>query len=163
MPKQYKNPGPITFTAKIEERKERNSGGAWVYFPYDLKETYGVGNLVPVKATFDGKVIYKGRLAKMGGPHPMIGVLKSVREELGKQPGDTIEVIVELDDAPREIAVADDIKKALEETGQLEYFEGLAFTHRKEYIQWIEEAKKPETRVNRIKKMCDMLAAKQKA
>ncbi len=158
MPKVYKNPGPIRFTAVIKRNATVVNSSAWVEFPYDLKETFGVGNLVPFKATFDERVTYRGSLAKMGGPSAMILLRKDVRAKLGKNPGESIDVVVELDDKPRELTVADDIKKALQTNGHWQKFEKLAYTHRKEYVQWIEEAKKPETRSQRIEKMCYMLA-----
>jgi uncharacterized protein YdeI (YjbR/CyaY-like superfamily) len=94
----------------------------------------------------------------MGGPGALILLRKDVRAELGKESGETVDVVVELDDKPRELAVADDIRQALKSAGYLEKFDKLAYTHRKEYVQWIEEAKKPETRARRIQKMCQMLA-----
>lgn len=161
--KVYKNPGPIGFKAVIKRNTAVANSSAWMEFPYDLKEMYGVGNLVPYKATFDGRVTYRGSLAKMGGPGAMILLRKDVRAELGKEPGDSVEVVVELDDQPRELAVAADIKRALRAAGCWEGFSVLAYSHRKEYVQWIEGAKKPETRARRIDKMCEMLAAGQKA
>ena len=163
MPKSYLNPGPITFTAVIRRNTEVANSSAWIDFPYDLKEMYGVGNLVPYKATFDGRVTYRGSLAKMGGPGAMILLRKDVRAELGKQPGDSVEVVIELDDKPRELLVAADIKKALQAAGLWDQFDGMAYTHRKEYVQWIEDAKRIETRQSRIQKMCEMLAAGQKS
>jgi hypothetical protein len=162
MARVYKNPGPISFTAVIQRNTDVANSSAWINFPYDLKETYGVGNLVPYKATFDGRVVYQGSLAKMGGPNAMILLRKDVRAELGKEPGQSVEVAVELDDKPRELTVAADVKEALQDAGLWEKFSGLAYTHRKEYVQWIEDAKKPETRLKRVQKMCEMLAAGQK-
>src|SRR5580704_5322695 len=157
MPKVYKNPGPISFTAVIKRNTDVANSSAWIEFPYDLKQTYGVGNLVPYKATFDGRVTYQGSLAKMGGPGAMILLRKDVRAELGKQPGESVEVIVELDDKPRELNIAKDFKQTLQAAGLWEKFSGLAYTHRKEYVQWVEGAKKPETRTSRLQKMCQML------
>ncbi|HEX4773893.1 MAG TPA: YdeI/OmpD-associated family protein [Candidatus Saccharimonadales bacterium] len=88
--------------------------------------------------------------------------LKDVRDELGKQPGESVEVVVELDDKTRELAVPADFKKELRQAGLWEGFEKLAFTHRKEYVQWIEDAKKPETRTRRVAKAVEMIRAKQK-
>jgi hypothetical protein len=155
--KTYKNPGPLKFKAVIQAVQTRNNLALYVDFPYDLKETFGVGNLVPYKVTFDGRVHYQGSLAKMGGPNAMILLRKDVQAELGKGAGEPVEVVVELDDRPRKIEVATDIKKALQAAGLWEKFEKLAYTHRKEYVVWIEDAKKPETRQNRIEKMCDLL------
>ncbi|HVX24562.1 MAG TPA: YdeI/OmpD-associated family protein [Candidatus Saccharimonadales bacterium] len=158
MPKVFKNPGPLSFTGVITDAGGNNH---FIPFPYDLKETYGVGNLVPFKATFDGRVEYRGSLAKMGRPEAMVMLRSDVFADIGKQAGDTVEVVVELDDKPREVIVPEDAKAALKSADLLEYFEGLAYTHRKEYVRWVEEAKKPETRANRIQKMCEMLAAGQ--
>src|SRR3954464_2872053 len=113
MARTYKNPGPISFTAVIQRNTNVANSSAWIEFPHDLKETYGVGNLVPFKATFDDRVTYRGSLAKMGGPNAMLLLRKDVRAELGKEPGDSVDVVVELDDKPRELTVAPDIKKAL--------------------------------------------------
>ncbi len=144
--------------AVIKRGSARNSW-AYVEFPYDLKETFGVGNLVPYTVTFDGRVKYRGSLAKMGGPRAMILLRKDVKAELGKEPGDKVGVVVMLDDKPRAVVAADDVKKALMSAGLLETFNNLAFTYRKEYIRWIEEAKRSETRMNRIEKTCEMLAS----
>ena len=163
MAKIYKNPGPLTFSAVIQRNSEVDNSSAWIEFPYDLKEMYGIGNLVPFKATFDGRVHYSGSLAKMGGPKAMVLLRKDVRDELGKQPGDSVEVVVELDDKPRELTIPADVKQALQAAGLWEKFEPMAYTHRKEYVVWIEDAKKPETRANRIQKMLEMLAAGKKA
>lgn len=59
------------------------------------------------------------------------------------------------------VVVAGDIKKEFKAAGLLGYFENLAYSHRKEYIRWIEEAKKPETRANRIAKAIEKLSARE--
>jgi hypothetical protein len=159
MAKVYKNPGPLKFTAILQQGSQPNSWG-YLEFPYDLKETFGVGNLVPFKATFDGRVIYRGSLAKMGGPKAMVLLRKDIRMAINKAPGDRVEVVVELDDKLRKVVLPSDARTALSKAGQLELFEGMAYSHRKEYVRWIEEAKKPETRTNRIQKMTEMLAKK---
>ncbi len=163
MTKVYKNPGPIAFSAIIKRNTDVTNSSAWIGFPYDLKETYGVGNLVPYKVTFDGRVTYRGSLAKMGGPSAMILVRKDVRTELGKEPGERVEVVIELDDKPHELAIAQDIKQALVAADHWGMFQKMAYTHRKEYVRWIEEAKKPETRERRrIQKMCAILESRHK-
>ena len=69
---------------------------------------------VPFVATFDGHVQYQGSFAKMGGSHAMILLRKDVKAKLGKEPGETVKVRLELDDKPRKLAVASDITKALQ-------------------------------------------------
>ena len=70
-----------------------DGGGAYVLFPYDTEKAFATKGKIPVKATFDG-VAYTGSLIKYGNPQHMLGVLKAIREQIGKAPGDTIEVVV---------------------------------------------------------------------
>ena len=75
-----------------------DSGGAYVAFPWDLRQETGKGRL-KVHATFDG-VPYDGSVVNMGLKHPdgsvcyIIGVLKSIRAALGKGEGDAIHVVI---------------------------------------------------------------------
>lgn len=55
------------------------------------------------------------------------------------------------------VEVPPDVKKAFKAAGILGYFESLAFSHRKEYVRWINDAKKEETRINRIQKAISKL------
>jgi hypothetical protein len=111
---------------------------------------------VPVKATFDG-VPYAGSLIKYGHPQHMLGLLKSIREQIGKGPGDTIEVVVWKDEAPRVVEIPAAFQAAMKKADLLDTFEKLSYTHRKEYCRWITEAKKEETRSARLVKSIDML------
>lgn len=155
MPRSLANPGSLAFRATIET----HGTGALVEFPHDLKETYGVGNLAPVKVTFDGRVVYRGSIAKMGG-RPVIGLRKDIQAALGKRPGESVDVSVELDEEPREVAVPADLDEALTRDGLAERFAAMAYTHRREYVEWIESAKRPETRARRIAQACERIAAR---
>ncbi len=66
---------------------------AYVEFPYDVRQEFGQGR-VKVHATFDG-VPYDGSLVRMGTPGHIIGVLKAIRKQIGKQPGDMVHVTIE--------------------------------------------------------------------
>ena len=143
------------FKTAIESAKV-GSGGACIYFPYDVEKEFGTRGRVPVKATFDG-VPYNGSLVKYGAPQHMLGILKSVREQIGKGPGDSLEVVVWKDDEIRTVEIPTAFKALLKKEGLLAGFEKLSYTHRKEYCRWIEEAKKEETRQNRIAKAIIML------
>ncbi|MCL2567993.1 MAG: DUF1905 domain-containing protein [Oscillospiraceae bacterium] len=77
---------------------EIGKGGAYVPFPYDVRAEFGKGR-VKVCATFDG-VPYAGSVVNMGVRNPdgsicyIIGVLKEIREKIGKGPGDRVRVVV---------------------------------------------------------------------
>ena len=86
-----------TFAAEIKDAGE--NGGAYIVFPYDVRAEFGSGR-VKVNATFDEEP-YSGSIVNMGVKNPdgsvcyIIGVLKSLREKLCKQPGDTVSVTIQ--------------------------------------------------------------------
>lgn len=73
-------------------RKVPDIDGAYIDFPYDVKEEFGRGR-VKVRATFDG-VPYDGSLVRMKTPNHIIGVRKDIRQKIGKQPGDMVHVTI---------------------------------------------------------------------
>jgi uncharacterized protein YdeI (YjbR/CyaY-like superfamily) len=99
---------------------------------------------------------------KCGSTGHMLGVLKGIREQIGKGPGDTIEVVLWKDEAERTVEVPAEFAKLMKQEGVLPFFEKLSYTHRKEYCRWISEAKKEETRLRRVDKAVDMLKQKVK-
>ena len=78
------------FQAMIKKVPEIN--GAYIEFPYDVKEEFGKGR-VKVHATFDGYP-YEGSLVRMKTPGHIIGIRKDIREQIGKQPGEYIKVTI---------------------------------------------------------------------
>lgn len=150
MAKQYK------FKARIESVGSPGSGGICVLFPYDVEKEFGTRGQVPVKVSFDG-VPYTGTMVKYGRPQHMLPILKSVREQIGKGPGDTIIVVVERDESIRKVEVPPAFKALLKKEGLLPFFETLSYTHQKEYCRWVTEAKKEETRMARSGKAIQML------
>lgn len=155
----YRDPGLMEFDA-ILQRSETSGSSAFVVFPFEVVDVYGVRGRVPVVATFDG-LPYRGSLVTYGGAH-MILVLTSIREALGKTTGDTVTVRVELDTAERVVELADDEQRALEEAGQLDAYRAMSYSHQREYHLWVEDAKRPETRARRITSMVERVAAGQR-
>ena len=143
------------FKAKIQEASV-GTGGAFVLFPYDVEKEFGTKGRVAVKSTLGG-VPYSGSLIKYGMPQHMLCVLKSIRDQLGKELGDAIDVVVWKDEADRSIVIPPAFKALLKKESLLAGFEKLSYTHRKEYVRWIEEAKKEETRQRRLEKAVAML------
>jgi hypothetical protein len=141
------------FKATIEEGR---GGGAFVFFPYDVEKEFGARGRVPVKVTFDG-VPYTGSMVKYGSPQHVIGIGKEIREQLGKRPGDAVNVVLWRDEEVRTVEVPPEFKKRLEQEKLMPVFDKLSYTHRKEYCRWIIEAKKEETRVTRLAKAIQML------
>lgn len=89
-------PTPYSFDAVLHENPD---GGAYVIFPWDVRKEFGSGR-VRVHACFDG-VPYDGSIVNMGLKNEdgsvcyLIGVLKSIRQRLGKADGDMLHVTIE--------------------------------------------------------------------
>ena len=143
-----------TFEAVIQDA---NGGGAYIEVPAEVLDALGGGGRIPVQATFDG-IAYRGSIASMGGCMAL-GVLKQIRSDLGKGPGDSVVVTVTRDDAERTVEVPDDLAAALAAADAREAFDKLSFSHRREHVNAITEAKKPETRTRRIAKAVEMIKA----
>ena len=141
------------FNARIEAA---NGGGACVFFPYDVEKEFGTRGRVPVKATFDG-VPYTGSMIKYGAPQHMLGILKNIREQIGKGPGDVVEVTIEKDETERTVAVPPAFEEQLKNQKVWKAFDALSYTHKREYVRWVTEAKRQETRAKRIAKSVEML------
>ena len=147
MPKKH------TFTATI---LNPSGGGAFVEVPFDVEKAFGAKK-PKVKATFDG-VPYRGMLARMGTDYHILIILKSIREQIGKSFGDKVRITVELDTEPREVEVPKDLMRELKQNKEAKaFFDKLSYSHKREYVMWINEAKKEETWQNRIVKMIEML------
>jgi uncharacterized protein YdeI (YjbR/CyaY-like superfamily) len=90
----------------------------------------------------------------------MIGVLKSIRSQIGAEIGDAIQVEIWRDEMPRTLEVPAQLQHAMEAGAALTFFECLSYTHRKEYCRWISDAKTEATRLKRIAKAVEMLKDK---
>jgi hypothetical protein len=156
---KLKNPGVIRFNGRIVQSDNVTNSWAWVEFPYDLREQYGKGNLVPVIMTFDG-ISYRGSITRMRGKS-MLLIKRDILNRLSKKKGDSVEVTVTLDDAPRKVDIPQELQDVLNKSTEAKArFEKLAYTHRKEYARWVESAKQQATRENRAKRTIEMIQEK---
>ncbi|WP_228408268.1 MULTISPECIES: YdeI/OmpD-associated family protein [unclassified Chryseobacterium] len=131
---------------------------AFVEFPFSTEEIFGKKGQVKIKAVFDDKVEYRGSLAKMKSECHILGLTQEIRKQLGKSFGDEVSVSLTEDKEERIVEIAEDIVLLFNENPDAKVlFDKMSYTHRKEYIRWIEEAKKPETRENRKVKMIRMI------
>ena len=124
--------------------------------PDDVVAALGGGRRPPVTVTLGGYG-YRTTVAPMGGAF-WIPLAAEHREAAGVQAGQEVDVRVELDTAPRETPLPDDLAAALDD-GARAFFDGLAPSHRKEWVRWVEDAKKPETRAARVEKTAEALRA----
>lgn len=150
MGKTLRNPGVIKFRATIINA---GSGGAYVEFPFNTEELYATTGRVPVRVSIEG-VPYRGSMVRMGTERHILIILKEIRAKIQKTFGDEVQIEVEYDNQPREIVVTGNIQKGLQKNATAQAaFDKLAYSHQREYVLWIEAAKKDETRKRRIEKM----------
>jgi hypothetical protein len=148
-------PNQLKFKAELVSR---GPGGAWTYLqcPFNAQEAFGRKGQVPVRATING-FTFRNSLMPRAGVH-ILGISKDILAATGSAPGDSVEVVLALDDAPRTVAVPADLEAALKRVpSEAKTFAALSYSHKKEFVEWIESAKKPETRANRIEKAVSML------
>jgi len=152
-------PKKQSFTAVI---KNAGGGGAFVEVPFDVEKEFG-SKKPRVKAMIEG-IPYRGTLVRMGTECHLLLILKSIREQVGKTFGDEVKITVELDTEERVIEIPAELKKLFRTEKEAKaLFEKLSYSHRREYVNWINEAKRDETRQNRIVKTIGMLKKEQKA
>lgn len=148
-----------SFTATIQNA---GGGGAFVEVPFDVEAAFG-SKKPKVMAFIDG-VPYRGTLVRMGTECHLLLILKSIREQIGKSFGDKVKITVEPDIEPRLIVVPTELKKAFKTEKEAKaFFDKLSYTHQREYVQWINEAKREETRQARLLKTIEMLKKSRKA
>ncbi len=142
-----------TFTGVIQNA---GGGGAFVEVPFDVEAAFG-SKRPKIKAMIEG-VAYRGTLARMGGEQHMLIILKGIREQIGKTFGDEVKVTVEPDTEARVVEVPPELAKALKKEKAAEaYFNSLSYTHKREYVNYILEAKREETRASRLAKVIQAL------
>jgi len=149
----------MRFRATVELGGKTATG---IEVPEDVVAELGSGNRPPVTVTLGGHS-YRTTVARMGGRF-LVPLSAENRTAAGVAAGDQVEVDIELDSGPREVAVPGDLAAALaQDAAARANFDRLSFTHRKEWVRWIEEAKKPETRTTRLAKTVESLRAGQRA
>jgi Bacteriocin-protection, YdeI or OmpD-Associated/Domain of unknown function (DUF1905) len=116
--------------------------------PFDLKEAFGRAR-PPVVVTIRGHTwrttpgVYSG----VG----YIVVNRSVKAATGVDAPERVQVTMEIDSAPRRVTVPKDLRAALAgDATAKRAFAKMSYSHRREYVDWVEEAKRPETRARRV-------------
>lgn len=127
-----------------------------IALPFDPRTVFGSAR-APVTVAINGHV-YRSTVTMMGGS-PWVPLRRSNREAAGVVAGEPFEVTLTLDTAPRTVDAPDDLRAALEAAGAWDRWTKLSYTHQREHVEAIEEAKKPETRERRIARCVAALAA----
>lgn len=142
----------LTLTTTLEPR----GPAAAIVLTDEQVEELGGGLRAPVRVTVGDRTT-QVRLGRMGGEN-LVGLSKAARAELGVDIGDRVDVVVALDEGPREVEVPAELGAALAEAGLRGAFDALAPSRRKEHARSVAEAKSDATRERRIAKVVDALS-----
>lgn len=126
-----------------------------VEIPFDVKAAFGSAR-PKVAVTVNG-VTLRTTVMVYGG-RSYVGFRKEAREAAGLELGDTITVAIDLDTAPRVVAVPQALQRELRKNAAArKRFEALSYSHRQEHARWVQDAKKEETRARRVARVIEML------
>jgi Bacteriocin-protection, YdeI or OmpD-Associated/Domain of unknown function (DUF1905) len=138
----------MRFRTTVQQAGKTATG---IQVPEEVVEALGSGRRPPVKVTINGYT-YRSTVAVVGGAH-MVGVSAESRAGAGIAGGDEVEVDIELDTAPREVAVPADLAAALDaEPNARRAFDKLSYSNKSWHVLQVAGAKSEETRRRRIAK-----------
>ena len=148
----------IQFNVTLEAGER---GGVFFTLPQKESAKFGVRGRVPVVGTINDFPFRSSIFPTGDGTHYM-AVNKEVRAGAGIGAGDRVKLVMELDQAPRTVTIPPDLDQALAKSKTAKTkFDKLSYTHQKEHVQWIESAKRPETRARRIEQVIARLTIEQ--
>jgi Bacteriocin-protection, YdeI or OmpD-Associated/Domain of unknown function (DUF1905) len=143
-----------TYKARIV----RDGSACYIPVPFDPAPIFGKVR-APVKVTLNGHT-FRSTIASMGGTI-CIPFRKSNREAAGLEGGETLEITLELDAEERRVDPPPDFAVALKQSPLAwDRWQQLSYTHRREYVEAIEAAKKAETRQRRIRRAISEIAGR---
>jgi hypothetical protein len=144
------------FEAKLEAGR---GGGAFAVIPADALAALGGGSRFRVRGSLNGVELATSTMS-MGGGRVCVGVHKATRMAAGVAVGDQVRLELERDVRERVVDIPPELQAALadDEAARATY-DGLSYTNRKEYAEWISSAKRPETRQRRLAKAVELLRA----
>ncbi len=148
----------MKFEAELELAGKTATG---ITVPPEVVESLNAGKRVPVVVTIK-RHSYRTTIAPYNGRY-LIPVRAENREAAGITAGERITVGLAVDTAPREVSVPADLAKAMKASAAArDFFASLSFSNQRGYVQWIEDAKKDETRAARVIKSIESLEAGKK-
>lgn len=131
--------------------------GVYAEFPFDGSYEFGTRKAVPVNVWLDGKLFEMSLLPCGNGKH-WLHIRKETRIAIGKEEGDTVDIVIEKNDSPKTVHLPDYLQWLLENDPQMmKYFEKLPYSAKKFWIEYIREPKSEDTKVDRINRLFEYL------
>jgi bifunctional DNA-binding transcriptional regulator/antitoxin component of YhaV-PrlF toxin-antitoxin module len=147
----------MKFEVVLEKHAKMDATG--ITLPFDVEEAFGAKRVAVRVAINEAE--YRTTIFRMHGKYQVV-IPRHFREAAGVQAGERITVMMEKDTEKRTVEVPATLAQALDSSGLSDVFSKLSYTHQKEYVNSVNEAKREETRARRIEKTLEMLQAKKK-
>lgn len=151
---------------KFKTTLQRPDGlGTWHYAdtPIRVEKEFGVKGKLPISGKLNG-IDFKATLIPRGNGEHYLVLDKNIRTKAKIEIDDSIEMEIWKDNSKRKVIVPNDFKVRLSKIQKAEsFFQSLAYSYQKAYIDWINAAKKEETRVIRIEKSMSLLENNRKS
>jgi hypothetical protein len=142
-------------THRFETVLQTEDSGVFFEVPLDVPAIFGKAR-APVRGTINGHP-FRSTVAVYGG-RSFLPVKKALREAAGVAAGDAVVIELEADEQPRTVDPPPDLAAALAADPEARAaFEGLSFTHQREYAEWVAEARREATRRRRVDQAVEML------
>jgi hypothetical protein len=143
----------------FDGRLESDQDACYIRVPPEVMTALGDKKRLPVKVTVNGYT-YRTTVAVYGGKF-YLGVRREIREAAGVTAGDQLTVGLEYDAEFRPVDLPDALRAALEaDAAMAAAFEKLSYTRKKEFVQWVSGAKRPETQRRRMEQALATLRAR---
>jgi len=142
-------------THRFETVLQTEDSGVFFEVPLDVPAVFGKAR-APVRGTINGHP-FRSTVAVYGG-RSFLPVKQALREAAGVAAGDAVVIELEADEQPRTVDPPPDLAAALAADPEARAaFEGLSFTHQREYAEWVAGARREETRRRRVDQAVEML------
>jgi hypothetical protein len=140
----------------------RGPAGAWTFLeiPFNVEQAFGSKARVAVSGTINGFPFQNSLMPNGDGTHSMM-VNKALQAGAKTSAGQTVSVSLEVDRSERVVSIPTELKTALAANKKAAAaFEALSYSHRKEFAEWVADAKLEATRISRATKAIPMVLAK---
>jgi hypothetical protein len=142
-------------THRFEVPLEAEGSGVFFEVPLDVPVVFGRAR-APVRGTINGQP-FRSSVAVYGGRY-YLPVKRALRDAAGVAAGDAVVIELESDDEPRTVDPPADLAGALATDAEAKAaFDGLSYTHQREYAEWVAEAKREATRRRRVEQAVRMV------
>lgn len=147
--------GKQTFESVLEKHGEMDA--TKIAIPFDVEQVFGAKRL-PVKISINAAA-YRTTVFRMGGKFILV-IPKVFRQAANIRAGEKVIVTMEKDSEKRTVEIPEALAEVLKKEGLTEIFAKMSYTHQKEYVNAVKDAKKEETRMRRIAKTVEILREK---